>query len=355
MALISRPARLLIAALCAAAPAGCASTGGVRTASRSNEVPVSEAFIVPPPGGPAVVAVLENRFRNGLAQDIILENNSGAPGQNALYVRAFGPMGRDAGRGTLAADRPDLATIRRELAQRFPGIRMEISGLYAQNRYGALGYATGRAPSGATCLYVWQRIASERRLFKVERGSITWRLRLCEPKTTARELLITAYGFTVAGYFDSPNWNPYGPPPEPDERIGKPGAVILPEQAVDPTVVAPQSFGERRRSAAADRAARAPPARTTVRPPERPAVLNRPTPGAAVVPRPENTDLAEPEVERSNLPQAAPPANEGPGVPLPEGARPAVPLPQDGNASPRVILPRNGGNGGPGDPAAGGG
>ncbi|MEM7694595.1 MAG: cellulose biosynthesis protein BcsN [Pseudomonadota bacterium] len=347
----------------AMAVGGCAMNdhGGVMTASLGRQVAVTQAFMVPPPGGPGVVAVLEQRFANALAQDIILENNTGAAGQNVLFVRAFGPMGRDAGTETLDPDIPDLVSVRRELRERFPGIHMEVSGLYAQNRYGPLSYATGRTRSGANCIYVWQRIAAEPGLFRLERGSITWRLRLCDPNTSIRDLLLTAYGFTVSGYFKSKWWNPFGPPPEPDPRIGKPGEVILPEQPVDPTVVPPNAFGAAR-TAAVSRPARSRSTRRRSRPRTRPAVrqvvdrqpaqaarptvLNQPVPGAAVVPRPENTNLAEPNIQGSNLPSTAPRAAGRLTVPRP-GAR-TVPAPATAAPStlappppgPRVILPR---------------
>lgn len=329
---ISRLAQSALAIAVAASIAGCGTNvGGVRIANLGREVPVSEAFITPPPGGPGVVAVLENRYANALAQDIILENNSSVAGQNVIYVRAFGPMGQEGGRERLEEDVLELRTIRRELIERFPGIHMEVSGLYAQNRYGPFSYAVGRTRGGTTCVYAWQRISAESRVFAFERGAITWRLRVCEPNTDARSLLLLAYGLTINGYFMSKRWNPYGAPPPPDPRIGQPGETILPEQPVDPTVVPPVAFGgEPRTSIRA-------PVRRSVRveaqpvQPVRREPANEPLPGAAVVPRPQDTILDEPEVEGSNLPELAPrPAVRlnvptpptGPAVP---GVRPGAP------------------------------
>ncbi|WMS43697.1 cellulose biosynthesis protein BcsN [Acuticoccus sp. MNP-M23] len=344
MFLNSRKAHRALAVLFAITVGGCAYNvgGGVGTFSTGRQVPITEAFMVPPPGGPAVIAVLEQRYRNALAQDIILENNTGTPGQNVLYVRAFGPMGRDGGDATLTDDRLQLSDIRGELSERFPGIHMEVSGLYAQNHYGAISYATGRSRSGVNCIYVWQRIAAEPGLFRFKNGSINWRLRLCDPNTSTRDLLLISYGFTVSGYFKSQRWDPYGPPPEPDPRIGKPGAVILPEQPVDPSVVAPVAFGATARPTikAPRRRRRSAPVRTvsTVETVTRPTVLNQPVPGAAVVPRPENTNLREPEVDSSNLPAIAPRAPTGLTVPLPASPRqgtPAVITP----SAPRTLAP----------------
>lgn len=346
MFLNSRKAHRALAVLFAITVGGCAYNvgGGVGTFSTGRQVPITEAFMVPPPGGPAVIAVLEQRYRNALAQDIILENNTGTPGQNVLYVRAFGPMGRDGGDSLLSEDRMQLSDIRGELAERFPGVRMDVSGLYAQNHYGAISYATGRSRSGVNCIYVWQRIASEPGLFRFKSGSITWRLRLCDPNTSMRDLLLISYGFSVSGYFKSQRWDPYGPPPEPDPRIGKPGAVILPEQSVDPTVIAPVAFGASarptikapRRSRPATQVRTVSTATTTTV--ARPTVLNQPVPGAAVVPRPENTDLREPEINRSNLPSIAPRASTGYAVPLPPSSRLGTPAGVTPNA-PRTLAP----------------
>ncbi len=342
MLLNSRKAHLAVAVAMSAALAGCGyDTGGVRTATLGNSVPVTEAFMTPPPGGPAVIAVVENRYSNALAQDIILDNRSSASGQNVIYVRAFGPMGRDGGRGSLSTDMVNLTDIRREMAQRIPGVHMEVSGIYVQNRYGPFSYATGRSRSGATCLYAWQRIAADQKVFSFQRGAITWRLRVCENNTDARSLLLLAYGLTINGYFMSETWNPYGDPPKPDPRIGEPGTTILPEQVVDPTVIAPTSYGEVRTSTI--RAPRR--SRRTVRAaPVRPTVLNEPVEGAAIVPRPEATDLSEPTVQDSNLPPA--PTRQAPvyTVPAPTSSVRPAPLPATPTlapppSGPRLVLP----------------
>jgi hypothetical protein len=290
-----------------------------------------------------VVTVLENRYRNGLTQDIILENNSAVGGQNALFVKAFGPMGPDRGTGRLERDVPDAVAVRRELAERFPGVHMEVSGLYAQNRYGPFSYATGRAATGDNCVYAWQRIAAEGQVFSFRRGAITWRLRVCDPHTSLRELLLLAYGLTITGYFLSPNWNPYGDPPKPDPRIGEAGETVLPQQPVDPTVVAPSSFGrEVEPTVSAPQPAARPVSRAEA---QREPVVNEPLPGAVVVPRPQASTLDEPRVDDANLPRNAPPPRQGLDVPLPpggsrdDGSRPGASGLSRPPAGPRVVVP----------------
>ena len=48
--------------------------------SQAQSVPVGQALIVPPPGGPAVVGVTETAYENGLAQNVLLATNSAVPG-----------------------------------------------------------------------------------------------------------------------------------------------------------------------------------------------------------------------------------------------------------------------------------
>lgn len=333
----SRTARRLAAVVLAGLAGGCGyHQDGVQLATLGNEIPVTQAFMVPPPGGPQPIAVLEQRYRNAYAQDIVLENTSAAPGQNVLLVRAFGPMGRTAGRERLERDVPTITDIRREMRERFPGIHMEVSGLYAQNRYGPFTYATGRA-AGANCLYAVQRIAAEERVFAAQRGAIVWRLRVCDRNTAPRDLLLLAYGLTINGYFLDPRWNPYGDPPEFDPRVGTPGETVLPEQRVDPTVVAPVAYGQTTRGTIAAprrrRARRSSSSTPTASTQPAPTVLNQPIEGAAVVPRPENTDLSEPNIEDSNLPSTAPSRPGGAiSVPTPSSSllSPSAPRPTSG-------------------------
>jgi hypothetical protein len=151
---------------------------------------------------------------------------------------------------------------------------------------------------------------------------------VCDARSSTRDLLLLAYGLTINGYFLSERWNPYGDPPPLDPRIGTPGETILPEQRVDPTVIAPSSFGgEPRPTISAPARSAAATVTTPTRPfPSEP--LNDPLPGAAVVPRPQATDLSEPAVERSNLPQRAPRPVQRLNVPSPDA--PAATVPQPG-------------------------
>src|SRR5262245_23217171 len=54
----------------------CASGSDPETSSALQTVPTGAAFAFPPPGGPAIVGVVERRFSNATQQDIALSTSS---------------------------------------------------------------------------------------------------------------------------------------------------------------------------------------------------------------------------------------------------------------------------------------
>lgn len=207
---------------------GCASGPAVKRHALTSSTEATSAFALPPPGGPAVVAVIERTYANAVEQDIVLASDTAVAGQNMLSIQLFGQVG-EVGRATRASD-PVLAeaNIGRDLRTLFPGVAMVRSPLYAQNSYGPFGYAVGRHPSGDMCLYGWQRIANSRSGPPfTARGSIQVRLRLCQREATERSLLAAMYGYTISASLPG-GWNPYGSVPAPDPRIGETGQPIYP-------------------------------------------------------------------------------------------------------------------------------
>ena len=192
-------------------------------------VPATQAIALPPPGGPAVISVIERRYANAIQQNIVLATEAAAPGENFLRVQMFGPVGREAG-DTRLTDRPiALAGISSEMRQSFPGIAMQRSALYAQNSFGPFGYAFGRHGSRDLCLYAWQRIAgSTQGAPFANMGAIQTRLRLCQAGATEQSLLAVMYGYTLNSAFSSEAWNPLGKPPPADPRLGQTGQPIYP-------------------------------------------------------------------------------------------------------------------------------
>ncbi len=213
--------------------------------------PVDRAMVDMPPGGPAVLGVVERTYSNATTQELTLENHSHVSGENRLTITMFGPVTQvTAPENRLNNDPLALLNVGREFGWFFPGVRMTVSTFYAQNRYGSFGYATGRL-GGDTCLYAWQRIRApdlDSTLIS-HQGTIMIRLRLCAPQASETDLLLVMTGFNINAYFLTPRWNPYGTPPPPPEDLGKPGATVLPPASAYSTTgsVAPAATTTRRR------------------------------------------------------------------------------------------------------------
>jgi hypothetical protein len=194
-----------------------------------SEVPAAQAVILPPSGGPAVVAVIERKFQNGVSQEIALSTASATPGQNAVYVSMvndFETLSEIDDTLRVRRITPDL--VAREMEDRVAGVDMRTSLFYAQNRYGPFGFATGRSSTGDLCLYAWQQIEPTKPVLFTPGGAVSIRLRLCDADATEEQLLRAMYGFTIAAYFSSPDWNPYGDPPPVSPALGERGSPINP-------------------------------------------------------------------------------------------------------------------------------
>ncbi|NNH85328.1 cellulose biosynthesis protein BcsN [Rhizobium laguerreae] len=212
--------------------AGCTSTGGVRQPSAPEAVAPEKALVLPPPGGPSIVSVVERKRGNGVEQTISLFTSSSVPGQNSLKVEFFGASGANLGAGNAGFSKINESGIAREVARSAPGVPMATSATFLQNAYGPFGYASGRNRAGDTCLYAWQQIRSSTAANTLARnfGMIQLRLRLCDARASERQLLGIVYGYTVTGTFDGELWNPYGNPPPADVALGRTGAPIYPDE-----------------------------------------------------------------------------------------------------------------------------
>ncbi|WP_181166479.1 MULTISPECIES: cellulose biosynthesis protein BcsN [unclassified Mesorhizobium] len=211
--------------------ASCANPPPLNNSTGTSLISPETAFAYPPPGGPAVTAVLEQRFANATQQDILLSTSARTPGQNMLRVQMFGPVDASmAGESRLRDGYLPIGDVGTEVRQALPGIRMQRSPFYVQNKYGPFGYAVGRSASGDTCLYGWQRITStgSTQTLIGNKGSVQVRLRLCDQNASEQHLLDVMYGYTISASFKTRNWNPYGQAPAPDEAIGKSGHPIYP-------------------------------------------------------------------------------------------------------------------------------
>lgn len=212
--------------------AGCGTRDGVRLTDTAVTVPDETAFALPPPGGPAVVSIVERRFANSTQQDIFLFTSATTPGQNVLRVQLFGPVGSQMdGQKSLGYSSIRASEIAREMRRELPGIALRQSPLYLQNNYGPFSYAYGHGRGNDACIYGWQQIRSpqEARTVFQNRGTIQVRLRLCEEGASEEKLLSVMYGYTIRSAFNAAGWNPYGEPPSVDPTLGRTGNPIYPK------------------------------------------------------------------------------------------------------------------------------
>lgn len=209
-----------IVAVCLALP-GC-STTSVQTPRTATTVPLSNAMIFPPPGGPALLSVIETNYANAVRQDIALATNARTPGENKISITRFLDEASNGNNGELA-DSPTV-DLHAEASQAWPEVSMMVSPFYVQNLYGPFGYAIGGAPSGDKCIYAWQRIApSLRPSGAVRRGTVTIRLQLCDHTSAEQNLLRMMYQMRLR----DPVFEPWRASP----AIGEAGVPLLPQSA----------------------------------------------------------------------------------------------------------------------------
>jgi hypothetical protein len=220
---------LAMGALCA-----CTATRSATTFPAPRTVDASQAMIMPAPGGPTVISLIEERFSDGVEQRVILGTDASNSGQNYLSIRIYGPMERET-RGTKTLGYRDITAVAltNEAMRAAPGVPMKTSSLFLRNSYGPFGYAFGQTTTGDSCIYGWQQLRSseaERKNFR-NTGKIQIRLRLCETGASEKQLLGVMYGYTVTGSFASDQWNPFGKPKDAASTLSTNGDPIYPEDS----------------------------------------------------------------------------------------------------------------------------
>ena len=302
------PVPVAVAALLAttAAISGCTTRQDVGTPTGSIMGPAENALILPPPGGPAVLNVVERRRTNAIEQDIYLYTSAATPGQNVLQAKLFGPMDakfdqQKSSRYAGIQDNRMMAEARRAL----PGVPLALNPYFLQNNYGPFGYAFGHGRADDACIFAWQQIRQQENHRSPLKGygTIQIRLRYCAAGASEAELLAPVYGYTITGTFGDPAWNPYGAPPPLEAGIGRTGSPIYRKEQA-PTESAPVTVTTRQAPTVVRREVRAAP--TTQQ--EKPVVA--PTAGASIpLPRPDGTAaLPQPGSTAKTLPSVIVPA-----------------------------------------------
>ena len=231
-------ARAVISLAASGCLVACGGPAAQFTATTSN-VPSENALALTPPGGPAVLNVVERRFTNGVEQDVALFTSATTPGQNFLRVAFHGLSDNNPALKNEMSYRPvTTAAVWGEMRSQFPGVRMTRSSVYVQNSYGPFSYATGHGQGSDVCLYAWQQIRSpelSNGTFQ-NLGMIQVRLRLCEANATEQKLLAVMYRITINGTVSSKTWNPYGEPEPVDPSLGRTGHPVYPIAPTDETL-----------------------------------------------------------------------------------------------------------------------
>ncbi|WP_158498595.1 cellulose biosynthesis protein BcsN [Martelella endophytica] len=195
-----------------------------------------EAAVMPPPGGPAIVSVLEHQYSNAIDQRILLRTNARTPGQNYINAIFFGtgnysPMNKNA----LSYQQVIDLKVDEEMREEIPGVAMKQSPYYVQNNYGPFGYAFGKGRGDDLCMYGWQQIRAGRQSLSAfgNPATIQIRVRFCESGASEDDLLGIMYGYTINAAVEAYGWNPFGDANAPPPLLGGHSAPSYPRKAYD--------------------------------------------------------------------------------------------------------------------------
>lgn len=178
--------------------------------SQKTALSAEDSFVALPAGGPAIVGVIERKFKDAVVRETVLATNARVAGENMIMVSLYGPITyATPDENVQGEDSIQPEQIAKELGWYVTNVPMRRSSLYAQNKYGPFGFATGTAATGDRCLYAWQKIHRQRSPF-AGAGTIGIRLRLCDAHAGFEQLLSVMYDYTITGYLPTAFWNPYG-------------------------------------------------------------------------------------------------------------------------------------------------
>src|SRR5215217_3801548 len=180
-------------ALLAGVLSACTTTSDMPT-SEAQIVRPSAAMILPPPGGPAIITVVETTFPNAVRQDISLATEARSIGENKISIIRFTGRGGDGSDAALKDIPFTQVNLTEEALEAWPGSGMAVSPYYVQNAYGPFGYAVAKPANGDTCLYAWQRIEpSLKPSGAIDRGTVIIRVQACRRGVGEQTLLDLMY------------------------------------------------------------------------------------------------------------------------------------------------------------------
>jgi hypothetical protein len=197
LAYASAGLKLVTLAGLAALMAACSTTAELPPSEPRLTTP-SDAVIIPPPGGPAIVSVVSTTFSNAVRQDIFLATEARTAGENKISVILFAGRGSDGSDAGLRDVPFSQINLTEEALAAWPDSGMAVSPYFVQNAYGPFGYAIGKPGNGDTCIYAWQRIEPWLRPSgAIRRGSVIIRLQLCQRGASEQQLLEVMYRLRV--------------------------------------------------------------------------------------------------------------------------------------------------------------
>ena len=138
----------------AAAPVALYADRSVTAAA----MPAASAAATLPYAAGRIVQVSERRYKDGVAQEIVLEGERSQRGENRIDISfQLQPESEQLRDNTIKLHRPDEIRIARELEERFPDVAMTTVPVLLQNSYGPYGLAAGLR-GAERCIYAWQWI-----------------------------------------------------------------------------------------------------------------------------------------------------------------------------------------------------
>jgi hypothetical protein len=183
--------------------------------ARPRTIASEKALVLPPPGGPSIVSVVEQKRGNGvdqihLAVHLVLRSRPEFSEGRSFSAQAA-PIRAQATRSYKMVSESGL--LRARCSASVPGVRMaQVGNLPAEQlrsvrlclRHKPLVAIPASTPGSRSARAAPDQ--TQARNF----GMIQVRLRLCDARATERQLLGVMYGYTVIGTFNGEIWNPFG-------------------------------------------------------------------------------------------------------------------------------------------------